>query len=57
MQIMRERQSKKIKELKKEVNAVRLKGLPPYFLAATGTLYILQIPSIQTQSLKHHSPT
>ena len=26
MQIMRERQSKKIKELKKEVNAVRLKG-------------------------------
>jgi len=27
MQIMRERQSKKIKELKKEVNAVRIKGL------------------------------
>ena len=27
------------------------------FLAATGTLYIRQIPSIQTQSLKHHSPT
>ena len=26
MQIMRERQSKKIEELKKEVNAVRLKG-------------------------------
>ena len=26
MQIMKERQSKKIKELKKEVNAVRLKG-------------------------------